>query len=335
MRYRQVGRSGLVVSELSLGTWSGGLPAAIEQLGPCVGAALDAGVTTFHSSPDWLGGATESVLGAALTGEDRDRLVLCSGIYPGPPTDPGSVHPKAADPNSRLSRKRVFAGVRGALRRLRTDHIDVLSLMRYDEHTPLEETIGAVADLVRQGSVHYLATSEWTADQITEGRAVATAAGVELVANQPLYSMLWRVPEAQVMRVGERTGIGQMAFAPLGQGLLSGKYCDGAVPPGSRAADPCAVGMGVLIIEELLDRVDRVAAVAEDIGMTAAQLAIAWVLQNHQVCTAVVGASDPTQVAENAQATGRELPFDVLLQIDQLLGRVIQSDPRMSIPAPI
>jgi aryl-alcohol dehydrogenase-like predicted oxidoreductase len=257
MRYRQVGCSGLLVSELSLGTWGGGLPAAAEHLGSCVGAALDVGVTTFHSSPDWMGGDVETALGAALAGEDRDRLVLCSGLYPGPAA--WAAHPKAADPDFRLSRTRIFAGVRGALRRLRTDHLDVLCLMRFDDRTPLEETLTAVADLVRQGSVHYLMTSEWTADQLATARAQTQDLRVELVADHSHYSMLWRAPETRVARLTERVGMGQMAYAPLAQGVLTGKYCGTSPRPGTRATAGGAPPTRMPLDEEVLERVDRMA----------------------------------------------------------------------------
>ncbi|MDQ7805077.1 aldo/keto reductase [Amycolatopsis sp. A133] len=312
MEYRRVGTSGLAVSELAYGNW-------LTHSSPgCVAAALDAGVTTFHTAAAWDGGAAETAFGAAFAGVRRDDLVLCTGVF----------WPEGPGPNDAgLSRKRVIASLEGSLRRLRTDYVDVYQLLRFDYRTPVAETFLALSDLVRQGKVRYVGTSEWTAEQLLQAHEAASRYDVPLIANQPHYSMLWRVPEAQVMPVGARMGVGQFASVPLAQGVLTGKYHDGRIPAGSRAAEqPHA---RPLLMPELLERVELLRGVADDAGLTMAQLALAWTLQHETVASTVTGASTPEQVTENAKATGVRLDFDVLTRIDQLLGSFVQTDPRL------
>jgi len=317
VEYRKVGASGLSVSEIAYGNWLNHTDGA-----DCVAAALDAGITTFHTAAAWGDGAAERGLAAALSGAQRDELVLCTGVF----------WPEGAGPNEAgLSRKHLVTSVHRSLRRLATEYIDVYQLLRFDYQTPLEETFCALSDLVRQGKILYVGTSEWTAEQLLRAAAAAEKYAVPFIVNEPHYSMLWRVAQAQVMPVCERLGIGQFASVPLAQGVLTGKYRDGDVPPGSRADGTAEQQLAVrgLLLPELLDRVELLRGVADDAGLTLAQLGIAWTLQHGNVASAVVGASIPAQVTENAKAAGIELDLDMLTRIDHLLGSVVQSDPRL------
>jgi aryl-alcohol dehydrogenase-like predicted oxidoreductase len=317
MEFRRVGASGLAVSEIACGNWL-----TYADGAACVAAALDAGITTFHTAAAWGGGAAEQSLAAALSGAQRDELVLCTGAFW--PEGPGV---NAAG----LSRKHLVTSVHRSLRRLATDYIDVYLLLRFDYQTPLDETFLALSDLVRQGKILYVGTSEWTAEQLLRAAAAAEKYSVPLVVNEPHYSMLWRVAEAQVMPVCDRMGIGQFASVPLAQGVLTGKYRRDVVPPDSRAAGGAEQRQAIhgLLMPELLDRVELLQGVADDAGLTLAQLAIAWTLQHSTVASAVVGASSPTQVTENAKAAGVQLDLDVLTRIDHLLGIFAQTDPRL------
>ncbi len=317
MEYRKVGASGLEVSEIAYGNWLTDADCA-----SCVAAALDAGITTFHTAAAWNAGAAEENLAAALSGAERDKLVLCTGAF----------WPEGTAPNqSGLSRKQLFTSVHRSLLRLATDYIDVYQLLRFDYRTPLEETFLALSDLVRQGKILYVGTSEWTAEQLQRAAVVAERYSVPLVVNEPCYSMLWRVAESQVMPVCERMGIGQFASIALAQGILTGKYGAGKVPSDSRAAGGPDQRWAIqgLLMPELLDRVELLRGVANDAGMSLAQLAIAWTLQHATVASTVVGASTPEQVTENVKAAGVRLSMEVLTRIDHLLGSVVQTDPRL------
>ncbi|PPK71211.1 aldo/keto reductase [Actinokineospora auranticolor] len=325
MRYRNLGASGLVVSEIGYGNW---LTHDTEHAADCVRAAVDEGVTLFNTAAAWDRGAAEESLARGLKGAHRDSIVLSTGVYW--PEDDGTTQ-------GGLSRKSVFASLHGSLRRLGTDHIDLYHLLRYDYQTPLEETFVALSDLVRQGKVHYVATSEWTAEQIQQAAPLAEKHRVPLVGNQPQYSMLWRVPESQVIPACERLGIGQLAAVSLAQGVLAGRYADGNFPADSRVAaggDLARALIWPLLHEELLTRVEPLRGVARHCGLTMAQLALAWVLQNPLVGTVVVGATRPEQVRENAGASGVTLDLDTLGQIDQLLGTFVQTDPRLTFTPP-
>jgi aryl-alcohol dehydrogenase-like predicted oxidoreductase len=316
MEFRRVGASGLAVSEIAYGNW-------LNHDADCVQAALDAGITTFHTAAAWGAGAAEESLAAALASAPRDDLVLCTGVF----------WPEGAGPNGAgLSRKHLVKSLHGSLRRLDTDYIDIYQLLRFDYQTPLEETFLALSDLVRQGKILYVGTSEWNAEQLQRAGALAEKYDVPFVVNEPHYSMLWRVAESQVMPVCDRLGIGQFASVPLAQGVLTGKYGDGQVPPDSRAAGNYVQQLMIrgLLVPGVVDRVELLRGVAEDVGLTMAQLAVAWTLQHDSVASAVVGASAPAQVAENAKAAGVKLDLDVLTRIDQLLGGAIQTDPRLT-----
>jgi aryl-alcohol dehydrogenase-like predicted oxidoreductase len=321
MEFRRLGRSGLSVSEIAYGNWiTHGSQVEEDAARACVQAALDCGITTFDTADVYAGTRAEQVLGRALAGVRREGYELCTKVYW--PVGPG--------PNDRgLGRKHVTESCHGSLRRLGTDYLDLYQAHRYDPSTPLEETMLAFADLVRQGKVLYVGVSEWTAEQITAGAKLARALNVPLVSNQPQYSMLWRVIEAEVILVCEREGLGQIVWSPVAQGVLTGKYQPGQTPPeGSRATDPTGSSfISRLMSDEVLIRVQRLRPVADAVGLSMAQLAVAWVLQNRNVAAAIIGATRPDQVVENVKASGVRLEPDVLKRIDDILDGVIERDP--------
>jgi aryl-alcohol dehydrogenase-like predicted oxidoreductase len=220
--------------------------------------------------------------------------------------------------------------INGSLTRLKTDYIDLYQAHRYDTETPLEETMQAFADVVRQGKALYIGVSEWTADQIRAGAALAQELGFQLISSQPQYSMLWRVIEAEVVPASRELGISQIVWSPIAQGVLSGKYKPGEAPPaGSRATDDKG---GAQMIErfmrdDVLEPVQKLGPIADEVGLTMAQLAIAWVLQNDNVAAALVGASRPEQVSENVKAAGVQIPAELMSRIDEALGDVVERDP--------
>jgi aryl-alcohol dehydrogenase-like predicted oxidoreductase len=322
MEFRKLGRSGLTVSEIAYGNWlTHGSQVEEDAALACVRAALDSGITTFDTADVYAGTRAEAVLGRALAGVRRESYELFSKAYW--PTGPGR--------NDRgLSRKHLTEGCHGSLRRLGTDYLDLYQAHRYDQHTPLEETMLAYADLVRQGKVLYVGVSEWTAAQIAAGAALAAELKVPLISNQPQYSMLWRVIEAAVVPVSERLGLGQLVFSPLAQGVLTGKYLPGQPPPpDSRATDPTGSQFVSRFLDnpELLERVQSLRPIADDVGLSMAQLAVAWVLQNRNVAAAIIGATRPEQVTENVKAAGVTLEPEILQRIDDALGDVVMRDP--------
>jgi aryl-alcohol dehydrogenase-like predicted oxidoreductase len=326
MEFRRLGRSGLSVSEISYGNWlTHGSQVEEEQAHACVNAALDAGITTFDTADVYAGTRAESVLGRALNGQRREGLEILTKVY----------WPTGTGPNDRgLGRKHIIESAHGSLRRLQTEYIDVYQAHRFDRTTPLEETFLAFADLVRAGKVLYVGVSEWTAEQITLGAALARELRVPLISSQPQYSMLWRVIESQVVRACEREGISQIVWSPIAQGVLTGKYQPGAEPPaGSRATDDKggANMIARFLNDDVLTRVQNLRPIADDLGISMAQLAIAWVLHNPNVASAIVGASRPEQVAENVKAAGVTLSDDVLTKIDEVLGDVVETDPRRTV----
>ncbi|HEX3789952.1 MAG TPA: aldo/keto reductase family protein [Pseudonocardiaceae bacterium] len=326
MEFRRLGRSGLSISEISYGNWlTHGSQVEEDQAKACVQAALDAGITTFDTADVYAQTKAESVLGRALSGQRRESLEIFTKVY----------WPTGTGPNDRgLGRKHITESANASLRRLQTDYLDLYQAHRFDRSTPLEETMLAFADLVRQGKVLYVGVSEWTAEQITRGAALARELHVPLVSNQPQYSMLWRVIESQVVPAAEREGLSQIVFSPVAQGVLTGKYQPGTqLPAGSRATDENG-GANVIsrwLREDVLERVQRLVPIAGDLGLTMAQLAVAWVLQNKNVASAIIGASRPEQVIENVKAAGVTLDEDVLSKIDELLGDVVTTDPRRTV----
>jgi aryl-alcohol dehydrogenase-like predicted oxidoreductase len=322
MEYRHLGRSGMVISELSYGNWiTHGSQVEADQATACVREALDLGITTFDTADVYARTRAEVVLGEALKGERRDGLEIFTKVFW--PTGPGK--------NDRgLSRKHIMASIDGSLRRLQTDYIDLYQMHRFDYHTPLEETFEALADVVHSGKAHYIGVSEWTAAQIRAGHALAKDLKIQLVGSQPQYSMLWRVIEAEVVPACEELGIGQVVFSPIAQGILTGKYQPGQpLPAGSRATDEKSGAMFIsgFLTDETLTTVQKLKPVADQAGLTMAQLAVAWVLQNPNVSSAIVGATRPEQLRDNAKAAGVKLESDVMKAIDEALDPIVERDP--------
>ncbi|MGK5740442.1 aldo/keto reductase family protein [Micromonospora sp. URMC 103] len=324
MEHRRLGRSGLQVSEITYGNWlTHGELVAREAALACVRAALDAGITTFDTADVYALGAAESVLGEALRTVRRESVEIATKV----------CLPTGDGPNDRgLSRKHVLESCHASLRRLGTDYVDVYQAHRFDGTTPLEETLVAFDDLVRQGKVRYLGVSEWTAGQITAALDLADQLGLRsrIVSNQPQYNMLWRVIEAEVLPLCRREGIGQLVFQPLAQGVLTGKYRPGEqAPPGSRATSGGRAPrfIGRVLGDALLERVQLLRPVAEEVGVSMAQLAIAWTLRQDGVSSAIIGASRPEQVAENAGAAGIRLDAGALARVDEVLGDLVDRDP--------
>ena len=323
MEYRYLGHSGFKISEVTYGNWlTHGSQVENEQARSCVHAALDAGISTFDTADVYANTRAETVLGEALKGERRESLEIMTKVY-------GPTGPKRHN-DVGLSRKHIMEAAHGSLERLQTDHIDVYQAHRYDYETPLEETIQAFADLVRAGKVLYIGVSEWTADQLRSGHDVARDMGIQLISNQPQYSMLWRVIEAEIVPVSKELGTSQVVWSPIAQGVLSGKYRPGEQPPeGSRATDDKG-GANMIqrwMRDDVLERVQLLEPVAAEAGLSMAALAVAWVLQNDNVATAIIGASRPEQVYDNAKAAGVRLPAEVLTRIDEILDPVIERDP--------
>jgi aryl-alcohol dehydrogenase-like predicted oxidoreductase len=323
MEHRHLGASGLKVSEIAYGNWlTHGSQVEEDAAFACVKQALEVGITTFDTADVYANTKAETVLGKALKGERRESLEIFTKVYgkigPGGPNDSG------------LSRKHIFEAIDGSLRRLQTDHVDLYQAHRYDHETPLEETMQAFADIVHAGKVHYVGVSEWTADQIRAGHALATELKFPLVSNQPQYSMLWRVIEAEVVPTCEELGLGQVVWSPLAQGVLTGKYKPGqAHPQGSRATD-AAGGADMIkswLRDEVLTAVEKLRPIADEAGLSMAQLAVAWVLQNPNVSSAIIGASRPEQVTDNAAAAGVTLEPGIMKAIDEALGDVVTTDP--------
>jgi len=322
MEYRHLGRSGLKISEIAYGNWiTHGSQVEEQAASACVAAALDEGITSFDTADAYAGTKAEEVLGRALRGVRRESVEIFSKLYW--PVGPG--------PNdSGLSRKHIMESAHGSLRRLQTDYLDLYQAHRYDHETPLEETLRAFDDLVRQGKVLYVGVSEWRAEEIAAALRIAGEMGFDrIVSNQPQYSMLWRVIEAEVLPLCEKEGIGQIVFSPIAQGVLTGKYLPGsAAPEGSRATD--AGGSRFIkgyLTDDILGRVQQLKPLADEAGLTMAQLAIAWTLQNSGVSAAIVGATRPEQVRENAGASGVRLDPALMARIDDALGPVIFTDP--------
>ena len=321
VEFRRLGRSGLTISEIAYGNWlTHGGQVEEDAAQACVRAALDEGITTFDTADVYAGTRAESVLGRALSGERREGLEIFTKVYW--PTGPGR--------NDRgLSRKHITESCHASLRRLQTDYVDLYQAHRYDETTPLEETMSAFADQVRAGKVLYIGVSEWTAEEIAAGAALARELDIQLISNQPQYSMLWRVIEDSVVPTSVQEGVSQIVWSPLAQGVLTGKYLPGEQPPaGTRGADPEA-GRFIrnFLNDDVLTRVQQLRPIADDLGLTMAQLAVAWVLQNDNVAAAIIGATRPEQVADNVKAAGVRLDAGVLEQIDEILGDVPERDP--------
>ncbi len=309
MQYRRLGQSDLVVSEIALGSWltyGGGVPR--ERAEACVRRAFEEGVNFFDTANVYALGAAESFLGEVLRGVPRDRYVLATKVYfPMSPQDQG------------LSAAQIRKQLDASLRRLRVDHVDLYQCHRYDERTPLEETMSALTQAVQQGKTRYIGFSEWSPEQIRAALALQSA---RFVSSQPQYSLLWRAPEEEVFPLCAQEGIGNVVWSPLGQGILSGKYQPGQPPPpDSRAASEAMGGfLQRRLDDRVLEGVQRLRPIAAALGLTLPQLALAWVLRRSEVTSAIIGASRPEQVAENARASGVKLDAEVLARIDAALG---------------
>jgi voltage-dependent potassium channel beta subunit len=323
MEFRHLGRSGLKISEIAYGNWiTHGSQVEEDAANACVRAALDEGITTFDTADVYAGTRAEEVMGRALKGQRREGLEIFTKVY----------WPTGSGPNDRgLSRKHIMESINGSLRRLQTDYVDLYQAHRFDYETPLEETLRAFDDLVRQGKVLYIGVSEWKASEIAEALAIAEEMGFDrIVSSQPQYSMLWRVIESEVVPLCEQEGIGQIVWSPIAQGVLTGKYLPGKPPPsGSRATDENGGDNFIkgLLRDEVLTRVQQLKPIAEEVGLTMAQLAVAWVLQNPNVSAAIVGASRPEQVRDNVKASGVKLEAEILKRIDDVVGPVVIADP--------
>lgn len=325
MDFRHLGKSGLKVSEIIFGNWiTHGSQVDDETAHATIHAALDAGITTFDTADVYAGTKAEAVMGAALKDQRREGIEILTKVYW--PTGPG-VNDRG------LSRKHIMESCHASLKRLQTDYVDLYQAHRFDYETPLEETLRAFDDLVRQGKVLYVGVSEWKADQIREAVRIAEEMGFDrIVSNQPQYSMLYRVIEGEVIPASEENGIGQIAWSPMAQGVLTGKYQPGQpVPQDSRASG----GEGAAMInhwlaEDVLAAVQRLKPIADDLGLTMGQLALAWVFANPDVSAAIIGASRPEQIHENVKASGVALTPDTMSAIDKALGDVVTTDPALT-----
>ena len=324
--YRHLGSSGLKVTEITYGNWlTHGSQVEADTAVRCVHTALDLGITSFDTADVYANTAAEEVLGRALAGRRREGLEIFTKVYwPIGPKGPNDVG---------LSRKHIMEGIDGSLRRLGTDYVDLYQAHRYDYETPLEETMQAFADVVRAGKALYIGVSEWTADQIRAGQELARQMGFRLVSNQPQYSALWRVIEDRVVPTSQDLGLGQIVWSPMAQGVLSGKYLPGQEPPaGSRATDDKGGRQMISrwMRDDVLTAVQALRPIAQDLGLTMPQLAIAWVLRNPAVSSAIVGASRPEQLADTVRASGVHLDDDVMAAIDIALGDVVERDPSLT-----
>lgn len=324
MEFRHLGASGLKISEITYGNWlTHGSQVENDTATASVHAALDSGITTFDTADAYANTAAETVLGDALKGQRRQSLEIFTKVYwptgPKGPNDTG------------LSRKHILESIDGSLERLGTDYVDLYQAHRYDYATPLEETMQAFADVVRAGKALYIGVSEWTAEQLRAAAPLAKELRFQLVSNQPQYSALWRVIEAEVVPASKELGLSQIVWSPVAQGVLSGKYKPGQPhPEGSRATDEKGGASAVsrFLTDDVLTRVQALAPIAQELSLTQAQLAVAWVLQNENVASAIIGASRPEQVRENVAAAGVKIPAELMTRIDDVLGEVVVRDPR-------
>ena len=323
MQFRYLGNSGFKISEITYGNWlTHGSQVENEQAQACVRAALDVGISTFDTADVYANTQAETVLGEALKGERRESLEILTKVF-------GPTGPKGHN-DVGLSRKHIMESINGSLTRLQTDYLDLYQCHRYDYETPLEETMQAFADLVRMGKVLYIGVSEWTAEQLRDGHALAQQLGFQFISNQPQYSMLWRVIEGVIVPTCIELGISQVVYSPIAQGVLTGKYRPDEQPPGGSRATDEKGGANMIkrwMSNDVLERVQQLVPLAEEAGLSMAQLAVAWVLQNDNVASAIIGASRPEQVFDNAAASGVKLDADLLTKIDDVLDSVVERDP--------
>jgi aryl-alcohol dehydrogenase-like predicted oxidoreductase len=326
MEYRRLGSTGMYVSEISYGNWiTHGSQVEQDAAIKCVKTAFDVGITTFDTADVYAGTRAETVLGKALKGIRRESYELFTKVYW--PTGDGK--------NDRgLSRKHIMESCHASLKRLNVENIDLYQMHRFDVETPLEESLQAFEDLIRQGKVNYIGFSEWTASQISSALKIQDQRGFSrFVSSQPQYSALWRIIEAEVVPLSRKEGIGQIVWSPITQGVLTGKYKPGGkLPAGSRATDKKS-GAGMIsrwMRDDVLEAVQKLAPIADSVGLTMSQLAIAWVLQNDNVSSAIMGATKPSQVKENVKASGVKLDPSVMAAIDKALGSLPERDPKLT-----
>ena len=326
MEYRRLGSTGMYVSEISYGNWiTHGSQVEQDAAIKCVKTALDVGITTFDTADAYAGTRAETVLGKALKGVRRESYELFTKVYW--PTGDGK--------NDRgLSRKHIMESCHASLKRLNVENIDLYQMHRFDVETPLEESLQAFEDLIRQGKVNYIGFSEWTASQISAALKIQDQRGYSrFVSSQPQYSALWRIIEAEVVPLSRKEGIGQIVWSPVTQGVLTGKYKPGGkLPAGSRATDKKS-GAGMIsrwMRDDVLEAVQKLAPIADSVGLSMSQLAIAWVLQNDSVSSAIMGATKPSQVKENVKAAGVKLDSTVMDAIDKALGSLPERDPKLT-----
>ena len=327
MEYRRLGSTGMYVSEITYGNWiTHGSQVEAGAANKCVRAALELGITTLDTADVYAGTRAESVLGKALKGVKRESYELFTKVY----------WPTGTGKNDRgLSRKHIMESCNASLKRLKTDYVDLYQAHRFDFETPLEETLGAFDDLIRSGKVLYIGFSEWNAEQIAQALKIQDEKGYyRFISSQPQYSMLWRVIESQVVPLSEKEGIGQIVWSPIAQGVLTGKYLPGQKSPsGSRATDKKGGANMIkgMMTEPILAAVQKLIPIAAKVDLTPAQLAIAWVLQNPNVSSAIIGATKPSQIKENVKASGVKLDQSIMAEIDTALSGVVITDPSKTV----
>jgi aryl-alcohol dehydrogenase-like predicted oxidoreductase len=322
MKYRYLGNSGFKVSELVYGNWITHASQIDDKDAiATVHAALDGGITSFDTADVYANQAAEVVLGKALAGQRREGVEIFTKVY-------WPVAERGANDHG-LSRKHIMESVNGSLKRVGVEYFDLYQAHRFDYETPLEETMQAFADIVRQGKALYIGVSEWRAEQIEAGHKLAKELGFQLISNQPQYSMLWRVIEAEVIPTSERLGVSQIVWSPMAQGVLTGKYLPGQPrPAGSRGADEKAgANMSRLLEDDVLAKVQELRPLAEECGATMAQFALAWTLKNPNVTSAIVGATKPEQITSNIGALDIEISDDVMTRAEEILKPVAVFDP--------
>jgi aryl-alcohol dehydrogenase-like predicted oxidoreductase len=320
MQRRKLGDSDLEVSEISLGSWltySGGIERS--QIEACTKAAYEAGINFFDTANAYGKGASEEAWGEILSAYPRDSYVLATKVYfPMNDADKG------------LSAVQIHKQIDASLKRLKTDYVDLYQCHRFDPDTPIEETMEALSEVVKSGKARYIGFSEWTPDQIRAGLAVPGA--VKFVSSQPQYHMLWRGPEQEIFPLCKENGIGQIVWSPLAQGVLSGKYQPGQQPPSdSRAANKEMSGfIDSFMGDDVLSAVQKLQPIADGVGCSMAQLALAWILTRDEISSAIIGATKPEQVLQNIAAADIHLGEDVLKAIDEALGRAVIYEDRVA-----
>ena len=323
MEYRRLGNSGMYISEISYGNWiTHGSQVEAEAAIKCVRTAYELGITTFDTADVYAATKAEAVLGKALKGIRRESYELFTKVY----------WPTGKGKNDRgLSRKHIMESVHASLKRLNTDYLDLYQMHRFDYETPIEESLRAFDDLIRQGKVLYIGFSEWKASEINDALEIQKRLNFDrFVSSQPQYSMLWRVIESQVVPLCEKNGIGQIVWSPMAQGVLSGKYLPGKkVPTGSRASDKKggAEMISRWMRDDVLTAVQKLKPIADEVGLSMGQFALAWALQNHNVSSVIMGATKPSQVKENIKASGVKLSSEIMRAVDNAIGTVVENDP--------